>query len=183
MKRNHILLVPCFALALMLVTACGSNNKTDEVAEELTEENPYENAQEFKGSSSIDLYFLGVERIAPDSVKVNFDLVNNGYNNRTIYIKEGDSFYHANNYITIDGKQMSLERIYVNGWEEHKRDFQREKGKKIDFMTPDEWQPSMLPGQTYHCYMIYTVPEDATYINELGICYNKDQIKLEALDI
>lgn len=193
MKINklHITSVIIVALSLFL-TNCGnsSSDQTTLADEQVNEPDIYENAQLFNGKNTkVDFYYLGTKRIAPDMIKVEFDLVNHDHINHSITMSEGDSFYQSRCYAAIDGKQMPIDEINVNGWSEKKREHQYIDHKKLFFITPDEWQPSMLPEQTYHCYITYKIPEDATYLNELGFSYGVmegerfDSLLLKTIDI
>ena len=171
-----------------LCSCSGNTENADNSAEtETAEANRHENAQYFQGKRThVDLYFIGAKRISPEFVRVDFDLVNNSGSNKSIEIKEKDIMNEL--YAIVEGKEMPLDEIVVNGWNEKKRDYQYAQRKNLYFVTPDEWQPSMKNGDTYECSLTFKIPSEVSCINELSIQYGTadmytDVVVIKPLDI
>lgn len=177
MKIKQQLISTAITLLTVASVSCssgsGSNEMSEESPAETAEEKPnYENAQFFQSKNlGIDMYLLGAERISPEMVQVRFDLVNNGKNPRSIVIRDKKYTVLGGVSAIVEGKDMPLDEINVNGWSEKKREHQYDDNEGIVFITPDEWQPSMQPGDTYHCYINFRIPSDINYINELDMEY------------
>jgi len=187
MKKKFILLAIATVVTAYtaILTSCGSKEKEPHDVENVddletccdagAQDYEYTDAQLFVGSrTKVNMYYLGTKRISPDLVKVEFDLVNCGTEPCFIAMGEGKA--------TVEGKSMPVDEINVNGWFEKKRDYQYETGEHISFVTPDEWRPSMQPGDTYHCYMIFKIPSDVNCINVLSISYSTSSYDWTIID-